>query len=215
MVNRLVASAMEHPWLAASCTLMVVMNGWYMVTLRKDPPNPLPIILMTGWVFLNSGTYREFAPTFLVFYADLQKWTIITMLAVVVWKTYAIGWETVRHRLRFNWVDTSIAVIVPIVFLIWKTIGAEWANWVGQIAAVLAFIPFMKQAWVSRYSMSPWPWILGAGSYGAQVLASLDHGFASLVFPAVGFLRYLPILAGLYFRRRPTLSLVTSPDTTD
>lgn len=201
MLDHVLGLAREYPWIIVSSALVILSNISYMAALRRDPPNPLPIILITAWVFLNSGTYHQFAPPELAFFADLQQWTIFTMLAVTLSKTWRLGWTVVRRRLRFNWIDQMIVAVVLCVFILWQMVGPKWANWIGQLAAVLAFIPFMKQAWVSTASMSPLPWIAGASCFAAQIMASRHAGLASLVFPLVSFGRYLPILLGLLVRR--------------
>lgn len=191
-----------HPLVGVSSAIMIVMNIRYMylVARRHEPPNPLPFLLMTVWVFLNSATYKEIAPPYLVFYAELQKWTILTMDAVALWKTWKLGWSTVKRQIGFNRWDLAVAGVVPIMWLLWQLHFAHWSNYFGQIASVLSFVPFMKQAYIGKARMDPWTWVLGAATYGVQVVASIPQGIAAAVFPAVGFVRYLPILHGLYRR---------------
>jgi hypothetical protein len=192
-----------HPLVGVSSVIMIVMNVrfMYLVLRRNEPPNPLPFLLLTVWVFLNSATYHAIAPPFLAFYADIQKWTILSLDAVTLWRAYRLGWGTVKRQIGFSRWDVAVAAVVPIMWVLWQLRLSHWSNYFGQVAAVLSFVPFIKQAYVGRARMDPWTWVLGAATYGVQLAASLPQGGAAAVFPAVGFVRYLPILHGLYRRR--------------
>ncbi|KKW37066.1 MAG: hypothetical protein UY81_C0005G0006 [Candidatus Giovannonibacteria bacterium GW2011_GWA2_53_7] len=146
-----------HPLVGVSSALVIAVNLRYMYVIlrRNEPPNPLPFLLLMGWVVLNNLTYREFVPSFLAFYTKLQVWTILSVNVVVLWKTRALGLTKVRTLIAFNRWDVIVAVIVPIMWMLWQMRLPVLGNWIGQIAGFLSFVPIMKQAWTSQAPMDP------------------------------------------------------------
>lgn len=178
--------------------LAIAQNISYMWSLKKDPPNPIVVLLMACWAFTNASTYTAFNDPCFSLLAKVQAAVVIGPFGLVLLRTRQLGWARVRARIRFDCIDVAVVIMCVLSLVAWKLTSAQYGNIVGQLAAAIIFVSVTKQAWVSTDSMSQWPWLLGIASYIVQLFATLGGNSFSLVYPVAGILRYIPVLLGIW-----------------